>query len=551
MKRIVHISISFLLINISCQKELSFTTSGVSEGTLKIDGIGDCLPATINGIYKVDTVLNNTNYIDVQVNVTVIGTYGIKSDTVNGYSFKGSGTLGVGGVNTVRLYGSGKPIVSGLNVFTIRYGSSICTIDINVIGTGTNVSVFTLGGTPGTCSGVIVNGTYTAGVALSASNSVTLTVNVTIPGTYALGAASVNGMLFANTGVFTGIGVQTVTLNGLGTPQNAGIFNVVATNIVSTCTFSITVLPAGAGTAVFTLSGAPGACNGAVLAGTYSAGTILTSANTVTLNVNVTTIGTYSITTNSVNGYSFSKSGSFTLTGNQTVVLAATGTPLAGGANNFTPTAGSSTCTFSVTVTATPPPTNLDYIPETFLSNWTYALVGGTAADTFYTRVNPNTILGPSPNAVVYKIFEGLDNGTPTDTVLHRKNGGFYYQLFNQSYGFDNNFNVDGLLLDSNRATNNPWPIVLGGNTIGGQPATLNITAVILQKGATATIAGNNYTNIIKVKYTYAFNIGSGETPYAAEEIWYAKGKGLVRYEFKDIPLTITVIYEATRVQIF
>jgi len=106
-------------------------------------------------------------------------------------------------------------------------------------------------------------------------------------------------------------------------------------------------------------------------------------------------------------------------------------------------------------------------------------------------------------------------------------------------------------LLDSNRVANNPWAIVLGMNSIGGVPATLNITAIILQKGATATIAGNNYTNIIKVKYTYAYNLGTGETPYAYEEIWYAKGKGMVQYHFEDIPMTLSVTYEATRVQVF
>lgn len=531
------------MIGISCQKELDFIAPGISEGTLKIDVNGDCLPATVNGIYQTDTLLNNTNFIDVQVTVTVTGTYDIRSDTVNGFSFKGAGNLDAGGINTVRLFGSGKPITTGLNSFLVKYGTSICTIDIIVIGTGTNASVFTLSGAPGTCSGFTVNGTYTQGVSLSASNSVTFTVDVTSPGTYAIGAASVNGIGFASTGIFAATGVQTVTLNGVGIPENAGDFNIVATNLSSTCTFSLTVLPSSGGIAAFTLAGAPGVCSGALQSGNYSAGISLTTANSITLNVDVTTLGTYSISTNNVNGYSFSKSGSFTSLGNQLVILTASGIPTLAGINNFTATAGISTCTFSVTVT-TPPPLNLDYIPETSFSNWSYFIVGGASTDTFYIRVNPNTFMN-------YRIYEDLDNGTPIDTVLHRKNGGMYYQLYNQDYGFDNKFNVEGLLLDSNLATNATWTISLGSNTVLGQPATGKISAQILQKGAAATIAGNSYTNIIKVRYTYIYNDGTSDLSYAQEEIWYAKGKGIIHYEFRDLLVMYSVIYEASRIQIF
>jgi hypothetical protein len=114
-------------------------------------------------------------------------------------------------------------------------------------------------------------------------------------------------------------------------------------------------------TATFTLGSTGGDCTGAVLAGTYNAGTALTSANTATINVNVTVVGSYSISTNTVNGISFSDTGSFVSTGSQTVILAGKGTPTAATTNNFTVTAGSNSCEFSVPVTATIPPAG-DYI---------------------------------------------------------------------------------------------------------------------------------------------------------------------------------------------
>jgi len=352
-------------------------------------------------------------------------------------------------------------------------------------------------------------------------------------------------------GVFTILGVQAVTLNGAGIPLTAGIFNATATNLSSSCTFSVTVLPSGGGgPAVYTLNGAPGACSGAITAGTYTAGTALTSANQVTVNVTVATIGTYNITTNTSNGMTFSAAGTFTTTGTQPVVLVGSGTPATAGAFNFTATAGVSTCTFSITVVAAPPPPNLDYIPETSFSNWSDKLVGGTAGDTSYVQVSPNNIV---KNGITYRIFETQTTGTPTDSAFHRKNGGLYYQLYNQSYGFDNPFNTDGLLLDSNQAVNFTWTINLGANTVnnGAIPATGKIVGKIIDKGVTATIAGNTYTNIIKVTYTYSYNIGTADTDYAVEEIWYAKGKGFVNYKVNDIPVTFTDVYETTRLQIY
>jgi len=544
------IAITAIFFIAACQRELDFETDGLAHGSLKSDATGDCLPSTVNGIFRADSVLNNTNFIDIHVNLIATGTYDIKSDTVNGYSFRGTGTLGIAGDNTVRLYATGKPVVSGTDEFTISFDGTTCKVDVTVIGIGVGVAVYTLGGAPNDCSGVTMNGTYTEGVPLDVNNTITITVNVTFEGTYILGAASVNGMLFASTGVFTSTGIQSVTLNGSGTPLASGTFNADATNGSSTCTFSIDVLPSGTGgPAVYTLDVLAGACSGATYSGTYTEGTPLTGTNVVLLNVTVATAGTYTITSNTVNGMTFSGTGTFTNTGGpQPVALVGSGTPLAGGVFNFTATAGASTCTFSITVDALPVTTNEDYVPQTDFSNWSDKLVGGTAADTSYLQVSPNSM---TVNGTSYKIFEYKELGTVTDTIFHRKDGGKYYQLFDDSYGFDNAFNADGLLLDSSLAVSSTWNIDLGANTAGGIPANAKIICQITAKGVTATIAGNTYTNIIKVTYTYNFDVGSGDTPFAMEEIWYAKGKGVVNYFVNDIPVSFNDNWETTRIEVF
>jgi|GEM_PF-2177095 len=95
-------------------------------------------------------------------------------------------------------------------------------------------------------------------------------------------------------------------------------------------------------------SGSTG-CTGAVVAGTFVAGAVVTTANTVTLNVLVDSAGTYSVSTNSVNGMSFSAAGFFTSSGPQTITLRATGIPTAAGDFNFT-VGGTGGCSFTVTV---------------------------------------------------------------------------------------------------------------------------------------------------------------------------------------------------------
>ncbi len=107
------------------------------------------------------------------------------------------------------------------------------------------------------------------------------------------------------------------------------------------------------GSAVYTLNGAGGSCTGSVLTGKYFKGTSLSSANTVQLLVDVTTIGTYSITTNTANGISFSTSGTFANTGSQTIILTGNGTPKDEGTFNFTVPVGLG-CSFTVVVEAAP-----------------------------------------------------------------------------------------------------------------------------------------------------------------------------------------------------
>lgn len=349
-KSILLIIVSALMY-LSCQKELFF--DGTSSGALKKDASGNCSLVSVDGIFKADTVLTSANFIDVQVDVSLPGTYDIKSDTVNGYSFSNTGTV-VKGANTIRLYASGKPIAGGKNNFTVTYGTSTCNFNITV--SATSVAVFTLGGAPNICTGAIENGTYIKGIALTSANTITVQANVTVPGRYSLTASTANGFLFSGNGIFIFPGIQNVTLTGTGTPIRAEVSNITVTNIVSTCNFSITVLDATDGKALFSFDGTPGACINFTVNGTYYAGIAATVNNTVIMNVTVTKSGSYDLITNTANGITFNNAGSFISTGQQTVTLSATGRPLRSEATAFIPNTGTQSCNFSVNILPMPPP---------------------------------------------------------------------------------------------------------------------------------------------------------------------------------------------------
>jgi len=102
--------------------------------------------------------------------------------------------------------------------------------------------------------------------------------------------------------------------------------------------------------ASFTLTGAPNNCFDAYVNGTYVSGVLLSGSNTVNINVTVTAIGNYSLTTDTINGIWFSRSGTFTSTGNQIITLIGNGTPEFARNLIFTPLTSSSSCNFKVTI---------------------------------------------------------------------------------------------------------------------------------------------------------------------------------------------------------
>lgn len=148
-------------------------------------------------------------------------------------------------------------------------------------------------------------------------------------------------------------------------------------------------------------------CTSITTNGTYSVGTALAATNTITVNVNVTTLGSgdnsYTISTDTVNGYSFSSTGTFTSTGVQTITLNGTGTPTAAGTDNFTLTYNGTTCNFNVSPTDAAP-------REVIIGSTTAGGSGSSGLPVYFGSSTWNE--GKSWAAMIYESSDLGESGT-------------------------------------------------------------------------------------------------------------------------------------------
>jgi len=553
------LAFAFLIGFTACQKETSFEGDNTpAEGSLLSDVSGDCLPKTVNGTYVAGTALvPSVNTITCDVNVTKKGPYLITTDTINGYYFSSTGTFTSLGNNTVTLRSNGTPFSAGVNNFIVSFDSTFCDIQVTVQasggGGGGSNGVFTLvtGGTPSNCASAVVNGTYTQNAALTASNTVDVTVNVTTVGAYTLTATG-GGMTFTKSGTFATTGNQTITLTGSGTPTTSGANTVTFAAPNASCSFTVTVNPAGGGAAVGTLAGAPNACAPITVNGFYVESTAVDGSNTVGVTVNVTTAGSYNITTNTVTGLSFSASGSLSVGNNQVINLNASGTPTAAGNQTFTVTFGSSSCTFTVQVLPN------DYFPRIVGSNWSYE-INDAANDSLYRVVNPNTI---SALGNTFQIFQANDGTGLDSSGYYRRTGGDYFEWFDAGgyLGYDAPVWGQYIMVKDNVAANTTWKSSGFAGTAMGTALNIRFSYKILQKDVPVTVTSSigtvTYNNVIVVEEKFELEATPGVWQDITTAIdfygksYFARGIGLILYESLNAAGTVQDKQELRRFRI-
>ena len=175
------------------------------------------------------------------------------------------------------------------------------------------------------CDSISVLGSYIVGREMTSSNRMKLMVEVTTPGSYEIIATTDNGYNFMSSGTFLSAGKFTVYAYGQGAPVNENnspgdIVAIYFNGDQHSCT---KIIPVYGNIANYTMD-----CSNIVVNGVYSVGKQLTNSNSITLTVNVKEAGSWSASTDLVNGISFSGYGEFTtVSTNQTITIYGAGTP--------------------------------------------------------------------------------------------------------------------------------------------------------------------------------------------------------------------------------
>jgi hypothetical protein len=522
--------IFFCCLVFACQKGIHWDIA--SSGSLVKDNDGNCLPVLVSGNYIADSTINDNNFITVDVNVTSTGRFNIFTDSINGYVFKASGEFNSIGVHHVKLLCSGKPVAAGTNYFIIHFDTSICGATVIVKSNTTPAAVFSLQGAPGKCLNDTVTGTFVKGTALDTSYKVNISVNVTSPGRYDIATAVVNGYSFTATGTFATAGVQTISMYPKGTPEKEGTdtFNITADS--SSCSLEVKVI---SDEAKFTLVGAPGKCMDDTVIGTYVKGIFLDTFSKVNVNVNVTTPGRYNITTNSINGYSFTALGIFVSTGVQTITLYAQGTPLNSGTDAFNVTAGTSACSFEVNVlSGFVAVTRDDYFPLTDSSYWIYD-------DLFYKGNSIKTTINGSSsvNDKVYNVMEQTDGYGINSQYLFRRDGADYLEYaredkYTGSFQYAKTIFAEFSFLNQNVQQGNYWetPEFKDVSTFN-QVIILKYGYKCLKSNAVVTVNGKVFANVCIIEMRPQIRALENPWGYTNEvyTYYYAKGVGLIYYK--------------------
>ena len=159
-------------------------------------------------------------------------------------------------------------------------------------------------------------------------------------------------------------------------------------------------------------------CPNIVVNGSYLAGIPLATSNTVAITVNSTTTGGFNIATNTVNGFRFSKMGTFTTIGPQVIVLKGSGTPLAADSTTLTVTYGTSNCSFKVIVHQ---PSGMPGVTTVAVSNITTssaACGGNVTSDGGATVTARGVCWGTSSNPTIAGSHTSDGTGTGTFTSI-------------------------------------------------------------------------------------------------------------------------------------
>ena len=282
-----------------------------------------------------------------------------------------------------------------------------------------------------------------------------------------------------------------------------------------------------------------GNCSEVSVKGDYKTGINLTDSNFLQVLVHVDQKGKYHISSNTINGYRFSGTGSFNDTGIVQVTLPATGNPVVAGADLFTLNYDSSFCQANIVVqdTAAGISTNMDHFPLTSGSHWIYDDL------TFPGDSIINTVLGDTTiGLLVYKRFDEYKSFYPaTNRNYYTKSALEYFHYtyvsrltsalnFSPSLYDDFNYLKEGLTTGFTWYSNT----YTGRTSLGVQVKVLRYYFKCLDANASLTVNTRLFNHVYKIQIIpQEADPGFPLQPTGEiHTLYYAQGVGLIYQEF-------------------
>ncbi len=278
-------------------------------------------------------------------------------------------------------------------------------------------------------------------------------------------------------------------------------------------------------------------CSGISLQGQYFIGRGTTDSNYLQVQVHVTRAGQYTITSDKLNGYSFSAAGKLADTGTTSIKLKATGTPLATGNNIFKIRFDTSVCEVKITVADTVniiSVSNPDHFPLTDGSRWVYDDYT-FPGDSIIRLVMGNTNVG---NTYTYKGMDEYKSFYPaTNRQYYTKVNNDYFRYssvsnFTSSLNFDPSIYDDFNFLKEGLRSGQIWSsgTYTGRTSLGPQIFSLLYDFTCTSNNATITVNGNTFKNVYIIEMAAQIQNPGGNMHPSGEltTSWYAKGVGLI-----------------------
>lgn len=307
----------------------------------------------------------------------------------------------------------------------------------------------------------------------------------------------------------------------------------------------------GAPSSGYLLKDSTNNCTLVTVAGNYTVSKNLTDSNFLEVQAHVSRAGSYFITSDTNNGYSFKASGVFKDTGRMSVHLPASGKPLIAGSNSFHIYYASSVCQVKVVVADTiigaVATTNPDHFPLTANSHWSYDDLS-YPGDSIVKKITGISTQNSTPHQ---DVEEYLSFFSAVNKQYYRKTSVDYFRYTSVS-GFTSALNYSPSIYDDinflkeNIATGDSWysNTYSGRTSLSTQIIVLRYYFRCIDADATVVVKGKTFEHVYKIQMIPEV-ADPGANPKATGEIhtsYFAKGVGLIYSEFYNDVLSHPVL---------